>query len=103
MLWCPILGCSQASWSAHKPAESTGDSRLIACFAAYPFFGAALLWIHPNYEIENHGRSSQQANHERRELRKRAESVAGVSGVSGGMNSSTGWHKDRDWNELDHD
>jgi hypothetical protein len=72
-------------------------------FRCLPFFRRSASLDTPYYEIENHGRSSQQANHERRELRKRAESVAGVSGVSGGMNSSTGWHKDRDWNELDHD
>jgi hypothetical protein len=52
--------------------------------------------------IEKHGRNSKQANHERRELHNARERCWRERHQWWDEHEGR-WHKDRDWNERDHD
>ena len=52
--------------------------------------------------IEKHGRNSKQANHERRELHNARERCWREQHQWWDEHEHR-WHRDRDWNERDHD
>jgi len=62
--------------------------------------------VHAEHElheaIERHGRNSRQANHERRELHNARERCWSERQQWWDEHDHR-WHKDRDWNERDHD